>query len=56
MACLVLQRGGDWGWQVVQGWEEQGLCLQSLSGSSGVGENVILFEQFEGISKLVPEN
>lgn len=40
----------------MQGQEEQGLCLQSLSGGSRVGENVILFEQFAGISKLVPVN
>lgn len=50
---LMLGRGGG---QVVQGWEEQGLCIQTLSGGSRVGENVILFEQFAGISKLIPVN
>lgn len=45
-----------WGWQVRQGPEEQGLCVQSLSGGSRVGENVILPEQLTGISKLVPVN
>lgn len=45
-----------WGWQVRHGPEEQGWCVQSLSGGSRVGENVILSEQFAGILKLVPVN
>lgn len=36
------------------GPEEQGSCVQSLSGGSKVGENV--FELFSGISKLIPVN
>lgn len=41
--------------QVMQGQGSRD-CVYSLSGGSRVGENVILFEQFAGILKLVPVN
>lgn len=57
VVCLTAQGGGaGLGMAGPAGSEEQGSCVQSLRGGSKVGENVIVFELFSGISKLIPVN
>lgn len=55
---LVLRRGGGLGaaGSVGSGGSRVGVHRAYVCGGSRVGENVILFQQFAGISKLVPVN